>query len=260
MNSIKAEGVYLDYPVVGVASRSLRNRILGAATGGLISDGGGVPVVNALRDVSFTISQGDRVGLVGHNGAGKSTLLKVLAGIYRPTSGVLKVNGRVVSTLNLAIGTEPEATGYENIISRGLLMGMRRKEILARLEEIAAFTELGDYLNMPVRIYSSGMLTRLAFATVTSLEADILLMDEVIGTGDAAFIEKAEARLNEFMRRSSVLVLASHSEKMIRQFCNKAILLEHGELIMSGPVEDVLACYQERVSGISLVQPQAASA
>lgn len=255
MNRIKAEGIYLDYPVVGVASRSLRNRILGAATGGLISDGGGVPVVNALRDVSFTINQGDRLGLVGHNGAGKSTLLKVLAGIYRPTSGRLSVSGKVVSTLNLSIGTEPEATGYENIVSRGLLMGMRRREILARLDEIAAFTELGDYLKMPVRIYSSGMLTRLAFATVTSMDADILLMDEVIGTGDAAFIEKAEMRLNEFMRRSGVLVLASHSEKMIRQFCNKAILLEHGQLIMVGRVEEVLACYQERVSGVSSLNP-----
>ncbi len=248
MNKIVADGVYLDYPVVGVASRSLRTRLLGAATGGLISEGEGVPVVNALRNISFSINPGDRVGLVGHNGAGKSTLLKVMAGIYRPTSGTLSVSGRIVSTLNLTIGTEPEATGYENIVSRGLLLGMKKKEILQRVDEIAAFTELGDYLNMPVRIYSSGMLTRLAFATVTSMDADVLLMDEAIGAGDAAFLEKAEQRLTDFMHRSSILVLASHSDKLIREFCNKALLLEHGQLIEIGRVDDVLSRYQERIS------------
>lgn len=243
MREVVAKGLCLDYPVVGMGSRSLRNRVLGAATGGLISGGDGIPVVSALRNISFALSRGDRVGLIGHNGAGKSTLLKVLAGIYQPTSGSLDVQGRVVSTLNLALGNEPEATGYENIITRGLLLGMKRAEIERRLDEIAEFTELGEYLSMPVRIYSSGMLTRLAFATVTAMNADILLMDEVIGTGDAAFMEKAERRLNDFLSRSSILVLASHSEATIRKFCSKAIMLEHGQLVAFGGVDEVFATY-----------------
>jgi ABC-type polysaccharide/polyol phosphate transport system ATPase subunit len=243
MIAIDASELCLDYPVVGLGSRSLKNRILGAASGGLISGGDGIPVVSALRNLSFNLKQGDRVGLIGHNGAGKSTLLKVLAGIYQPTTGTLKVTGRVVSTLNLALGTEPEASGYENIITRGLLLGMKKKEIERRMDEIAEFTELGEYLDMPARIYSSGMLTRLAFATVTSMDADILLMDEVIGTGDASFMEKAEHRLNEFMNRSSVLILASHSESTIRKFCSTAIMLEHGQLVAFGDVDDIFSIY-----------------
>ncbi len=248
MSMIRAEGLHLDYPVVGMGSRSLKNHLLSAATGGLISRGDGVPVVNALRNVSFQVAEGDRVGIIGHNGAGKSTLLRVLAGIYRPTAGSLKVTGHVVSTLNLALGMEPEATGKENIVTRGLLLGMKRREIEAKLDEIQAFTELGEYLDMPVRIYSSGMVTRLAFATVTAMNADILLMDEVIGTGDASFIDKAERRLKEFMNRSKTLMLASHSDAVIKKFCNKAILLEHGVLIEMGEVDDILALYHKRVA------------
>ena len=141
---------------------------------------------------------------------------------------------------------EPEATGFENIVIRGLLLGMRRAEIDQKLDEIAAFTELGDYLNMPVRIYSSGMATRLAFATVTAMDSDILLMDEVIGTGDAAFMDKAEKRVYEFMNRSSIIVLASHSNSLINKFCNKAFLLEHGEIIYTGAAEDVVNTYQSK--------------
>jgi len=243
---IVASNICLDYPVIGAGNHSLKNRIIGAATGGLISGGDGVPVVSALRNVSFSLQQGDRVGLIGHNGAGKSTLLKVLAGIYLPTGGQLQVDGRIVSTLNLSIGSESEATGLENIITRGLLLGMKKKEIEERLDEISAFTELGEYLDMPVRIYSSGMLTRLAFATVTSMQADILLMDEMIGTGDASFIDKAQKRLVDFMSRTNILVLASHSEDVIRQFCNKAMLFEHGQLMVVGGVDEILEMYKVR--------------
>ena len=248
MSKIEANGICLDYPIVGMGSRSLKNRILGAATGGLISGGDGIPVVNALRGVSFQVQEGDRLGLIGHNGAGKSTLLKVLAGIYQPTGGVLSTTGRVVSTLNLSLGMEPEATGLENIITRGLLLGMKKKDVEQKLNDIAEFTELGEYLDMPVRIYSSGMTTRLAFATVTAMNADILLMDEVIGTGDAAFMDKAEKRLKDFMSRSKILVLASHSEAMIRKFCNKALLLEHGKMLGIGGVDEMFALYNERIA------------
>lgn len=246
MSMIEVRNLYLDYPLVGTASLSLKTRILGAATGGLISSSRTVSVVKALQDISMSFCEGDRVGLVGHNGAGKSTLLKVLAGIYQPTAGLVRIKGRIVSTLNISLGMEPEATGLENIIIRGLLLGMKRAEIYHKLDEIAAFTELGDYLNLPVRIYSSGMTTRLAFATITAMNSDILLMDEIIGTGDAAFMEKAEKRLNEFMNRSKIIVLASHSDSVIKRFCNKALLLEHGRITSHGSVDEVLSVYHGR--------------
>lgn len=246
MSSIEVSHACLDYPIVGIGSRSLKNRLLGTATGGLISSGDAVPVVKAIRDVSFFLKEGDRLGLVGHNGAGKSTLLKILAGIYQINTGSVKVKGRIVSTLNTSLGMEPEATGYENIIIRGLLLGIKRAEINKKLDEISAFTELGEFLNMPVRIYSSGMVTRLAFATVTAMDSDILLMDEVIGTGDAAFMDKAEKRLNEFMNRSKIIVLASHSDHVIKKFCNKAILLEHGRIIAVGSPDEVVTTYHSR--------------
>lgn len=246
MSSIIANNVHLDYPLVGMDSRSIKKQILSTATGGLICSTAKVPVIKALSDVSFQFEVGDRVGLVGHNGAGKSTLLKVIAGIYQPSAGELSTTGKVVSTLNLSLGMELEATGYENIISRGLLLGMSKTEVKSKLDDIARFTELGEYLDMPVRIYSSGMTTRLAFATVTSMSADILLMDEVIGTGDASFINKAEQRLNEFMNRSKIIVFASHSEGMIKKFCNKALLLKHGSLIKIGNVDEIFNIYKQQ--------------
>jgi ABC-type polysaccharide/polyol phosphate transport system ATPase subunit len=246
MSSIDVHKLYLDYPLVGMGSRSLKAHLLGAATGGIISPGDAVPVVKALQDISFSLAEGDRLGLVGHNGAGKSTLLKVLAGIYPPSSGSVKTKGLIVSTLNISLGMEPEATGYENIIIRGLLLGMKRAEINKKIDEIATFTELGSYLDMPVRIYSAGMATRLAFATVTAMDSDILLMDEVIGTGDAAFIDKAEKRLVEFMNRSKIVVLASHSDTIIQKLCNKAVLLEHGQILTAGTPEQVIDAYHRR--------------
>lgn len=249
MSSIDLRQVNLDYPLVGMGSRSLKSRLLGTATGGLVSSGDAIPVVKALRDITLSLGKGDRLGLVGHNGAGKSTLLKVLAGIYQPTSGSIDTRGRIVSTLNISLGMEPEATGFENIVIRGLLLGMKRSEINQKIDEIAQFTELGDYLDMPVRIYSSGMATRLAFATVTAMDSDILLMDEVIGTGDASFMDKAEQRLNEFLNRSKIIVLASHSDHVIKKFCNKAILLEHGRILHEGPPDDVIEKYHSRAVG-----------
>lgn len=256
MSLIEVGNVHLDYPLVGMGNRSLKTRVLGVATGGLISSGDSIPVVKALRGVSLSLHEGDRLGLVGHNGAGKSTLLKVLAGIYQPTAGFVRTIGRIVSTLNLSLGMEPEATGFENIMIRGLLLGMEREEICKKLDEIGAFTELGEYLHMPVRIYSSGMAARLAFATVTAIDSDILLMDEVIGTSDAAFMDKAEKRLNEFMNRSKIIVLASHSESVIRQFCNRALLLEHGEVISAGDIDEVFGVYHHRtreMAGVGVV-------
>ncbi|SFU68835.1 ABC transporter ATP-binding protein [Nitrosospira multiformis] len=248
MSFVQAQQVTLDYPIVSGGSRSLKNQLLGAATGGLIASGDRIPLVKALQNVHFCLKEGDRLGLVGHNGAGKSSLLKVLAGIYKPTSGKVLTEGRVVSTLNLSLGMEPEATGIENILIRALLLGMKKAEIQKKLDEIIEFTELGEYLHMPVRIYSSGMATRLAFATVTAMESDILLMDEVIGTGDAQFMDKAEHRLNEFIYKSKILVLASHSEAIIQKFCNKALLLEQGQMRGMGSIEEVFSIYRQRIA------------
>lgn len=247
MSRVDIQNVSLHYPLPGHRARSLKHRLLRAATGGAICESAGVTYVEALRDITVTMREGDRVGLVGHNGAGKSTLLKVIGGVFRPTVGRVGIQGRVISTANLSVGMEMEATGIENIITRGLLLGMRLSEIRGRIEEIADFTELGDYLNMPVRIYSTGMLTRLAFATVTAMDADVLLMDEVIGTGDAAFMEKAERRLKTFMSRSKILVMASHSDQVLRSFCTKAILLDHGSLVTFGDIETVLVRYRQLV-------------
>jgi ABC-2 type transport system ATP-binding protein/lipopolysaccharide transport system ATP-binding protein len=231
MSLIEVDNLCLDYPLVGMGNRSLKTHILGTATGGLISMGEVVPVVKALQGICFSLKEGDRLGLVGHNGAGKSTLLKVLAGIYQPTTGLVRSMGRIVSTLNLSLGMEPEATGFENIVIRGLLLGMKRAEIYQKLNDIAAFTELGEYLDLPV--YS-----------------DILLMDEVIGTSDAAFMDKAEKRLNEFMSRSKIIVLASHENSLIKRFCNKAVLLEHGKIVSAGSTEEVLTTYHRRTAEI----------
>lgn len=236
----------LDYPLMGMVNRSIKKDLFDIiSTGARINIEKKITMVNALKNVSFELSEGDRLGLVGHNGAGKSSLLKILAGIYQPSSGSLIIEGKVVSTLNLSIGMESDATGIENIISRALLLGMSLGEVRRRLDEIVSFTELGEYINLPVKIYSSGMLTRLAFATVTAMDAEIILMDEMIGAGDAKFIDKAERRLNKFINKAKIVVIASHNEHVIRNFCNKAILLEHGQLKTIGSVDTVLDAYSK---------------
>ena len=244
MAHICADGVGLHFPIIGAGDRSVKNSIMNFATGGKITKGSGTILVTGLEGVTFELHDGDRLGLIGHNGAGKSTLLKVLAGIYHPTDGKVSVEGRIVSTLNITLGFEMEATGFENIFLRGRLLGLKGDEIKSKLDEIAEFTELGRYLDLPVRVYSSGMLMRLAFAIMTSLESDILLMDEVIGTGDARFIHKAEERLNEFMNKAKIMVIASHSDEVIREFCNKALLLRNGASYAMGGVEEILSVYQ----------------
>ncbi len=244
---ISARKIGLDYPIVMPENRSIKLSAVKVATGGLIQVNKGLTIVRALQNISFDLKEGDRLGLIGHNGAGKSTLLKVLAGIYRPSSGELMTQGRIVSTLNINIGMNPEANGITNIINHGLLFGLSRKEIKARINEIAEFTELGDYLHLPLRTYSSGMSTRVAFAVVTSINADILLMDEVINTGDAAFIDKAKKRLDGFMNSCKILVLATHSIETMKRLCNKALLLEHGEPLAFGDINEVYQLYQKRV-------------
>lgn len=244
MASINVNNVTLHFPIIGAGDRSAKNTLLHFATGGKITKGSGTMLVTGLEDINLNLKDGDRLGLVGHNGAGKSTLLKVLAGIYHPTEGEVTIQGRILSTLNITLGFEHEATGYENILLRGRLLGLTAAEIESKVDEIAEFTELGKYLNLPVRVFSSGMLMRLAFAIMTALESDILLMDEVIGTGDARFIHKAEKRLNEFMNKAKIMVIASHSDTVIREFCDRALLLKNGTAFALGEVDEVLGIYQ----------------
>jgi ABC-2 type transport system ATP-binding protein len=246
MAHIVVDGVSVVFPLYGASGRSLKQTLIHYGSGGSVGrDAAERVTVQALHDVSFTAEHGDRIGLIGPNGGGKSTLLRVLAGIYEPARGSIRCEGRVVPLFDPQLGMEGEATGYENIILRGLFLGLDRHGIQERVEEIAAFTELGEYLDLPVRVYSSGMKLRLAFAISTAVDPDILLLDEWMASGDAHFVEKAERRMNELIGRSSILVLASHSEDLIRRFCNKGLYLDGGRVKSFGPLEAVLGAYRE---------------
>lgn len=203
------------------------------------------PIVHALSGVSVRLEVGDRVGLVGPNGAGKSTLMRVLAGIYEPDEGRVVVDGKIAALLNVNLGFNGDFTGRENLRLRGMYMGLRKTEIDALAPEIAEFTELGDYLDMPVRTFSSGMQMRLALGMATAMKPDILLMDEWILAGDAHFMEKAKARVSAFVQQARILVLASHSVDVIRAWCNKALYLHAGNVQTFGPVDKVLSIYNE---------------
>ncbi|MEZ5935282.1 MAG: ABC transporter ATP-binding protein [Alphaproteobacteria bacterium] len=201
--------------------------------------------LRGLDDVSFTARRGDRIGLIGRNGAGKSTLLRTLAGIYPPSAGICRATGRISTLFSSALGLSAEATGYENIHLGATLLGLDRAAIEKALPEIVAFCDLGDFLDLPIRTYSAGMRTRLGFAIATSIRPDILLIDEVFGTGDRHFRAKAKQRIEEVMAKANVLMLASHSDGVIRGMCTKAIWLEQGKLMAFGPVDEVLEQYNQ---------------
>jgi ABC-2 type transport system ATP-binding protein/lipopolysaccharide transport system ATP-binding protein len=243
MARVLLENLSITFPVYEANARSLKNSVLALTTGGRIGTEQDRIFVRALDDVSLAFEHGDRVALIGRNGAGKTTLLRVLAGIYEPFTGRLLTEGRVAPTFDPMLGMEMESTGYENIFLRGMFLGLRRKEIEVKAKEIAEFADLGDYLSMPVRTYSSGMAMRLAFAVATCIDPDILLMDEWLSAGDASFVAKAQKRLADFVDQASILVLASHSTDLLRSTCNKGVLLEHGRVVAFGFIEDVLAAY-----------------
>jgi ABC-2 type transport system ATP-binding protein len=180
---------------------------------------------------------------VGHNGAGKSTLLRLLSGIYEPTRGTAEIHGRVAPVFDLGVGMDPEISGYENILIRGLFLGMTRRQMQDRVDDIAEFTELGDFLSLPLRTYSTGMRIRLALGVVTSIDPEILLLDEGIGAVDAAFMERARDRLADLVKRAGLLVFASHSEEFLRQLCDSAVWLDHGRVRAQGGLDDVLRQY-----------------
>ena len=209
----------------------MRNQLMRISTGGRFEqEAGSVQVVTALKNANFDLKKGDTVGLIGHNGAGKSTLLRAMAGIYKPVSGKVIRQGRVATVLELGAGMDAELSGYENIVRMGILMGMTKGEITAKIPEIESFTELGNFLELPVRTYSAGMATRLMFAVATSTEPDILLVDEVFGTGDAEFQSKAKARMSNLIKSVGIFVFASHDHATMKQYCKRIFKLEHGNL------------------------------
>jgi ABC-2 type transport system ATP-binding protein len=240
---IETKDACVDFPIFDAKSRSLKKTVMGLVGGNIASDSK-VPIIEALHDITVTLEHGSRVALVGHNGAGKTTLLRLLAGIYEPTRGHAEISGRVAPVFDLGVGMDPEISGLENIMIRGLFLGMNRKQMEERVDEIADFTELGDFLRMPLRTYSTGMRVRLALGVVTSIDPEILLLDEGIGAVDAAFLEKSKKRLADLVQRSGLLVFASHSDEFLRELCDTAIWMEHGRVRQVGDLEEVLRAYK----------------
>lgn len=245
---IHLDNVGVAFPVYHGGSRSLKKQILFRGSAGRIGrDANQRVVIQALRDISLSLAAGDRLALIGPNGAGKTTLLRVMAGIYEPTGGTIVTRGRISPMFDNSFGIDGDLSGYDNIRLRGLLLGMSPAEIEDRLPEIAEFTELGDYLEIPVRTYSSGMMLRLSFAVATCFDPEILLMDEWILAGDAHFKAKAETRIRRFVERTSLLVLSSHDLELCRHWCRNALWLDGGGVRAFGPIDDVLASYQRDV-------------
>jgi ABC-2 type transport system ATP-binding protein/lipopolysaccharide transport system ATP-binding protein len=245
MASIELRDISLYYPVLQPVDLSMKSALRTLAPGGEIRRLGRRSIeVRALEGINLTLKDGERLGVIGHNGAGKTTFLKVLAGIYRAQRGSFKRSGRLAAVINPANGLQMEISGRENIENMGLLSGLSHAEIQDRIPEIEEFTELGDFLSLPVGTYSTGMMMRLAFAVATSLSPDILVADENLSTGDARFVQRAKERMLAMMKRSSLLVLASHSLEMLPTLVNRAILLERGHIVADGPVRDVIAQYR----------------
>lgn len=247
--SIELKSVGLDLPIFDVSGQSLKKRVMRMGRRNRIAeDNDGIVIVRALDDVNFRLESGDRLGLIGANGAGKSTLLRVMAGIYPPTQGIVERCGKAVPLLDISLGMDEMSTGRQNIRLRGLLLGMSETELKNKTDEIAEFTELGDYLDLPLRTYSSGMRVRLGFAISTAVDAEILLLDEVLGVGDAHFQEKAKNRLIDLHARAEIVVLALHSNQTIRQTCNKALWLDRGQIAAFGTCDNVVNAYEAHIA------------
>ena len=256
MAHINIRGLVIDFPIINAASQSLQLRLY-HALGGKLTAHHNTVIVRALDGVNLELKDGDRVGLIGHNGSGKTTLLRVLAGVYPPSVGSVSIKGSISSFTDITLGMDPEATGWQNIIFRCTFMGLNFQEAKRLAPAIAEFSELGDYLDLPTRTYSSGMFLRLAFAISTSIEPDILIMDEMIASGDAQFIAKAKRRLHELVNKANILALASHDMTIIKTICNKVLWLEHGIIKQLGPPEVVTNAYYSAYqdAGTQLLRP-----
>ncbi len=256
MARINLKNVVVEFPIVNASSRSLQLRLF-QSLGGKLKSRDKTVIVRALDGVSLSLQDGDRLGIIGHNGSGKTTLLRVLAGVYLPGEGSATIEGSVSSFTDLTLGMDPESTGWETIIFRCAFMGMSFREAKRRSAAIAEFSELGEYLNLPARTYSSGMFLRLAFAISTSVEPDILIMDEMISAGDVQFIEKAQRRLRQIVDKANILALASHDMNVIQEICNKVVWLEHGTIEQFGRPESVVQAYENFYRNIGVERTDA---
>lgn len=204
--------------------------------------------VHALKDITLDVNDGDRLAIIGHNGAGKTTMLKLMNGIYPVTSGSAEIYGRVAGLFEFATGFEMELSGWDNIYIRGIMLGETPTSIIKKMKSIAEFSELGEFLDMPVKYYSSGMFIRLAFSVSTAVEPEILLLDEAIGAGDAGFLEKARKRMEEMVEKSNIMVLVTHSMDSALQMCNRCIWMEQGRIVMQGKPDEVVTAYLKNCS------------
>jgi len=244
VTAIFLKNVGIDIPIYDVSQASLKKALLGRTIGGRFAQSGSYFIVNALKNLDFEAREGDRIALVGDNGAGKSTLLRVVSHVYPPTYGTAHIVGKVSPMFETTLGMDMDATGFENIQISGTIWGLTRAQIRNSIDDVVEFTELGDYLKLPIRTYSNGMLLRLAFAIATLRDPEILLIDEVIGVGDSGFFQKAFSRLLNLIERSRILMLAAHRDDLLRRVCNKAVWLSHGSLMAYGEIESVLSAYR----------------
>ena len=245
MASISLKNACVDFTIYNSSNRSIRKKVLGSVGGLVKASDKGQTIVRALSNLNLELRSGDKLAIIGHNGAGKSTLLKLLSGIYEPTAGVCEIQGQTSSLLDMTMGMDFELSGRENIILRAVLLGKSFAEAKTLVDDIVEFSELGDYINLPMRTYSSGMVLRLAFGISTALHPEIILLDEVIGVGDANFAERSKLRLTNMLSKANIMVLASHNNDILREYCNKAIQLEGGKIIRSGSIEELLSTPNE---------------
>lgn len=251
MAILSLNNVSVEFSVYQGGARSIKKALLASSIKrNVVRDSHDRINVNALTDLTFEVRDGDRIGLVGANGAGKSTLLKVLAGILAPTRGRFHSAGYITSLLDIGAGLNTDSTGRENILLRGMYMGIHPREMRKHVDDIVAFTELGPYIDMPVRIYSSGMMVRLLFAISTTIPPEILIMDEWLSAGDAKFLSRAKLRMEAFVQKSSILVLASHSVGLVKEWCNRALLLENGHQKCLGSPDEVIAAYSQSYAAV----------
>jgi ABC-type polysaccharide/polyol phosphate transport system ATPase subunit len=248
MAFIKLDQVDIEFPLLQASQRSFKRLLTSPIRSGrIVSTGNNRAVLHGLRGITLDIKDGDRYGVIGANGAGKSTLLRVLAGIYPPVRGTVEINGKIGALLTAGLGVRDDVSGYQNIEFCLLLQGADPREIPERVEEIAEFTGLGEYLDLHVGAYSSGMRVKLAFAISTALDPEILVIDEIFGAGDAAFIKKAEKRMTDLIHRSNIFVFASHAPGLIEKFCDKAIWLDNGRIREIGSVAHVNEAYADSI-------------
>lgn len=257
MSAIDLVDVSVEFPIYSAKTRSIRTHIL-RRIGGRIQDAddGSRLVVRALNNINLHLRAGDRLGLIGPNGAGKSTLLRVLSGVYEPPRGAVRIEGTVSSLLDMTLGIDPELNGFDNIVLRSVLLGRTVAEARAKTAEIGEFSGLGEFLELPVRTYSSGMLLRLAFSISTAYRPDIVLLDEVVGAGDAEFAEQAGLRTREIAANANIVVIASHDIAMLRKFCHHVALLDSGEIVRMGAIDEVLSEYLPHALAEAAIAPE----